>query len=115
MRVFVMLVSILGYPATILAQAAIVGTVTDSFGTPIDGVTIEASGPELIEKIRTAATDGTGRYRIENLRPGIYTVTFRLDGWSPLQRQAIELTGSFTATVDFTWASWYAVPAVSGR
>src|SRR5215472_1496175 len=74
-------------PSAAFAQASIAGTVKDTSGAVVPGVTVEASSPELIEKVRSAVSDGTGRYRIENLRPGIYAVT-------------IELTGSFTATVN---------------
>jgi hypothetical protein len=100
MKAVLFLVVVAGLPHTAFAQSVIAGTVTDSFGAPIAGVTVAASSPELIEKIRTTATDNAGRYRIENLRPGTYVVTFTLDGWSPLRREGIELAGSFTATID---------------
>jgi hypothetical protein len=87
-------------PATVLAQAAITGSVTDPSGAPMEGVTVEASSPALIEKTRRTATDGGGRYRIEDLRPGTYRVRFTLEGWSPYQRDGVELTGSITAPVD---------------
>jgi Carboxypeptidase regulatory-like domain len=64
------------------------------------GVTVEAASPALIEKVRTAVTDGQGLYRIVDLRPGLYTVTFTLPGFSTLRREGIELTTSFTATVN---------------
>ena len=63
-------------------------------------MTVEAASPVLIEKIRTAVTDGTGQYRIEDLRPGAYTVTFTLTGFSTVKRDGVELTGTFTATVN---------------
>src|SRR5262249_32266527 len=87
-------------PSAAFAQAAIAGTVRDAVGAPLSGVTVEASSPDLIEKTRTAVTDGTGRYRIEDLRPGVYTVRFTLKNWSPSQQEGVELSGSFTATVD---------------
>ena len=87
-------------PTAAFAQAAIAGSVRDASGASLPGVSVEASSPALIEKTRTAVTDGTGRYRIEDLRPGIYAVTFTLQGWSPYRREGVELTGSFTATVD---------------
>ena len=67
-------------PATAYAQAAIAGLVSDTSGAVLPGVTVEAASPALIEQVRVAVTDGTGRYRIEALRPGAYTVTFTLPG-----------------------------------
>ena len=61
------------------------------------GVTVEASSPALIEKVRSAVTDGSGQYRIINLLPGTYTVTFTLPGFSTFKREGIELTTNFTA------------------
>ncbi len=90
----------LGFPATALGQAAVAGVVKDVTGAPLPDVTVEARSPALIEKVRTAVTDSAGQYRIDDLRPGLYTVTFRLAGWSPSVRSAIELMASFTATVD---------------
>ena len=87
-------------PAAAFAQASIAGVVRDSSGAVLPGVTVEASSPELIEKIRTAVTDGSGQYRIENLRPGTYTVTFTLTGFSTVKREGLELAGAFTATLN---------------
>src|SRR6476646_9609169 len=82
-------------PAGALAQASITGVVKDSSGAVLPGVTVEASSPALIEKSRSVVTDGTGQYRIVDLRPGTYAVTFALTGVSSVQRAGIELTGSF--------------------
>src|SRR5919106_404581 len=60
----------------------------------------QASSPALIEKVRSVVTEGGGQYRIENLRPGAYVVTFTLPGFSTVRREGIELTGNFTATVN---------------
>ncbi len=81
-------------------QASITGVVRDTSGAVLPGVTVEASSPALIEKVRSVTTDGTGQYRIVDLRPGDYTVTFALAGFSTVKRDGIELTGSFTATVN---------------
>ena len=89
-----------GFPGTALAQAAIAGAVEDVTGARLPGVTVQARSPALIEQVRTAVTDGSGQYRIESLRPGLYTLTFSLAGWSPSTRSAIEVVGSFTAIVD---------------
>jgi hypothetical protein len=87
-------------PAVASAQGSITGVVKDPSGAVLPGVTVEAASPVLIEKIRTVVTDGTGQYRIVDLRPGTYTVTFTLTGFVPVKREGIELTGSFTASVD---------------
>src|SRR3954468_10487192 len=87
-------------PTYVFAQSSINGLVKDSSGALLPGVTVEASSPALIEKVRTAVTDGSGQYHIEDLRPGTYSVTFSLTGFSTVKREGIELSGSFTATVN---------------
>ena len=87
-------------PATALAQASITGVVRDTSGAVLPGVTVEAASPALLEKVRVATTDGSGQYRITELRPGAYTVTFTLAGFNTVKRDGITLTGSFTSTVD---------------
>src|SRR5215210_309387 len=87
-------------PAVADAQAVIAGTVKDPSGAVLPGVVVEAASPALIEKVRTSVTDGSGQYRIEDLRPGVYAVTFTLQGFSTFRRQGIELSGSFTATIN---------------
>src|SRR3989442_2150763 len=99
-RTLVLLVSVGLIPTAALAQAVIAGTVRDSSGGVLPGVTVEAASPALIEKVRSAASDGTGQYRIEDLRPGVYTVTFTLQGFNTFKREGIELTGSFTAPIN---------------
>src|ERR1700736_5424973 len=87
-------------PSLADAQASIGGVVKDTSGAVLPGVSVEAASPALIEKVRTAVTDGAGQYRIEDLRPGPYTVTFALNGFSTVKREGIELTGSSTALVN---------------
>jgi hypothetical protein len=96
----IILASLLAIPATAHAQASIVGTVRDSSGAVLPGVTVEASSPVLIEKTRSVVSSGNGQYSIENLRPGTYTVTFTLPGFATVKRDGIELTGAFIATVN---------------
>jgi hypothetical protein len=86
-------------PATAFAQASITGVVKDTSGAVLPGVTVEASSDALIEKVRSAVTDGSGQYRIVDLRAGTYSVTFTLTGFSSVKREGVELTGSFTATI----------------
>ncbi|MEP7307571.1 MAG: carboxypeptidase-like regulatory domain-containing protein [Acidobacteriota bacterium] len=87
-------------PAAAFAQASITGVVKDGSGAVLPGVTVEASSDALIEKVRSAVTDGSGQYRIVDLRAGTYTVTFSLTGFSSIKREGVELTGSFTATIN---------------
>src|SRR6185503_3655990 len=78
----------------------IAGVVRDSSGAVLPGVTVEASSPALIEKTRSAVTDGQGAYKIIDLRPGTYSVSFSLAGFSTVRREDINLTASFTANVN---------------
>ncbi len=87
-------------PSIAFAQASITGTVRDVSGAVLPGVTVEAASPALIEKVRTVVTDGAGQYRVVDLRPGTYSVTFTLPGFSTSRRDGIELAGSFTASVN---------------
>src|SRR5438477_12592612 len=96
----VFLLASLAIPSVVYAQASITGVVKDASGAVLPGVTVEAASPALIEKVRSVVSDGTGQYRIENLRPGAYTVTFTLPGFSTVKRDGIELSGAFTATVN---------------
>src|SRR5262245_10551907 len=81
-RAAAVLLVLLLLPAAASAQAAITGVVKDTSGAVLPGVTVEAASPVLIEKVRSAVTDGTGQYRIVNLLPGTYSVTFTLPGFS---------------------------------
>jgi hypothetical protein len=82
------------------AQASITGVVKDASGAVLPGVVVEAASPALIEKVRSVVTDGTGQYRIIDLRPGVYTVTYTLPGFNTVNREGVQLTGSFAATID---------------
>ena len=86
-------------PALAQERASIVGVVQDSTGAVMPGVTVEAASPALIEKTRSAVTDGTGQYRIIDLKPGTYTLTFTLQGFATVKREAVELSGTQTATI----------------
>ena len=87
-------------PATVHAQSTLTGVVKDTSGAVMPGVTVEASSPVLIEKTRSIVTDETGGYRIVDLRPGIYTLTFTLEGFSQVKREGLELPSNFTMTVN---------------
>src|SRR5262245_43783076 len=82
------------------AQGAFTGAVHDSSGAVLPGVTVEVSSPAIIEGTKTAITDGQGQYRIIDLRPGSYTVTFALAGFSTMRRENVLLTGGATLTIN---------------
>jgi hypothetical protein len=86
-------------PGMAYAQAGIAGVVRDSSGAVLPGVTVEAASPALIEKVRTVITDGEGLYRIVDLRPGTYSVTFTLPGFNTVKREGVELSGDAVANV----------------
>src|SRR5436305_3501938 len=91
-------------PAAASAQSAttgaIAGVVKDTTGAVLPGVTVEAASPALIEKVRTVVTDDQGNYKIVDLRPGPYTVTFTLAGFSVVKREGLQMSSGFTANVN---------------
>ena len=99
-RVLWVLVFVLAIPAAARAQSSITGVVRDTSGAVLPGVTVEAASDVLIEKVRSVVTDGSGQYRIVDLRPGVYTVTFTLPGFSLFKREGLELAAEFVATVN---------------
>jgi hypothetical protein len=93
------LLVVLLLPAVVYAQAAITGVVRDTSGAVLPGVTVEAASPALIERTRSVVSDDTGQYRIVDLRPGTYTLTFTLPGFNTVKREGIALSGDFVATI----------------
>src|SRR5262245_2807346 len=94
------LACLLAWPTTARAQSAFAGVVKDATGAVLPGVTVEAASDVLIEKVRSVTTDSNGAYRIENLRPGIYSITFSLPGFSNVKKDGIELPSNFTSTIN---------------
>src|SRR5262245_34693266 len=100
-RSFLIAVSIvIALPAAARAQSAIAGSVTDTTGAILPGVTVEASSEALIEKTRAVVTDDQGNYKIVDLRPGTYVLTFTLAGFQSVRREALELPSNFTMTIN---------------
>ena len=98
-RTFLTMAGALLLSTAVYAQSAIVGTVKDSSGASLPGVTVEAASDVLIEKVKSAISDGNGNYRIADLRPGTYTLTFSLTGFNTFRRESLQLPSEFTATV----------------
>ena len=101
-RTVVVILACVAAPVAASAQAlgTITGAVKDASGAVLPGVTVEAASPALIEKVRAVSTDGTGLYRIVNLPPGTYTVTFTLPGFNAVRREAVDVTIGFTTSID---------------
>jgi hypothetical protein len=100
-RGFVVVACVGVFSTTAYAQSSsITGVVRDASGAVLPGVTVEAASPELIEKVRSAISDGTGTYRIIDLRPGTYTVTFTLPGFATVKREGLLLPADFVSTVN---------------
>ncbi len=87
-------------PSVASAQSGIAGVVRDATGGVLPGVTVEVRSPAIIEGVRSAVTDASGQYRVVDLRPGTYTVTFTLTGFNGVRREGIVLEGNFTASVN---------------
>src|SRR5678816_523903 len=98
--VAVALAGILLLPKSVHAQAAIAGVIRDASAAVLPGVTVEASSPVLIEKSRTVVSDGTGQYRITDLPPGTYSVSFSLTGFSTVKREDVVVSGSGVITIN---------------
>ena len=94
------LASLILVPTLALAQSVFTGTVKDTSGAVMPGVTVEAASPVLIEKVKSAITDENGQYRIVDLRPGTYSLTFTLPGFNTIAREGVELQSNFTATIN---------------
>src|SRR6476659_3542175 len=94
------LLVVLLLPATVLAQATLTGTMHDASGAVLPGVTVEITSPALIEKTRSAVTDGSGQFQIIQLVPGTYSVTFTLQGFNTFKRDAVDVSGSGVVTVN---------------
>src|SRR5882672_9710808 len=101
-RVIVSCIVLLPLAASAQQQATgtIAGIVKDTSGAVMSGVTVEATSPALIENVRIVVTDAQGQYKIVNLIAGTYSVTFTLPGFSTFKRNGLELSTSFTATVN---------------
>src|SRR5580765_7704762 len=99
-RCFLLFGLVAAAPRVAAAQVILAGEVKDATGAVLPGVTVDAASPALVEKVRTAITDGSGRYRIESLPPGRYTVTFSLTGFAPVKREDLMVSGSEVITVD---------------
>ena len=76
----------------------ITGQVVDDRGRALPDVTIEASGPRAAGR-RAGLTNACGHYVLQDLRPGVYTLTFARSGFSTVERQTDALT-TYVATIN---------------
>jgi hypothetical protein len=98
----VLLVCLLFVPSLAHAQATLAGVVRDASDAVLPGVSVEVSSPVLIEKTRTALTDGTGQYRLTQLPPGTYTMTVSLPGFTTVKREGVEVGGSGVIAINMS-------------
>src|SRR5262249_59865908 len=103
-RIFMMLLALVAFtivhPMEGRGQSNFTGVVKDTTGAVLPGVTLEASSPALIEGTRTVLTDERGTYKILDLRPGRYTLTFSYPGFTTVKLEGIDLSSNFTATIN---------------
>src|SRR4030095_17158977 len=92
-------IAILGAVPSLATAQSLAGSVRDTSGAVLPGVTIEASSPALITKVRTGVTDETGQYRIPDLPPGTYKVSFTLPSFSTVVREGVQLKGAGVMTI----------------
>src|SRR6266513_1341661 len=99
-KVVLLAFALLALPSIARAQSTLTGVVKDASGAVMPGVSVEAASPVLIEKSRSVVTDDSGGFKIVDLRPGIYSLTFSLEGFSSVKREGLELPSNFTMTVN---------------
>src|SRR3954469_17756151 len=87
-------------PSIVFAQTTIAGVIRDASAAVLPGVSVEAASPALIEKARTVISDGTGQYRITDLPPGSYVLTFTLTGFTTVRREGLVVSGSGVITAN---------------
>src|SRR5687767_10648648 len=102
LRVLLPVLALVVMPLAAGAQTlgTIAGSAKDASGAVLPGVSVEVSSPALIEKVRTSVTDSQGLYRIVNLPPGVYSITFTLQGFNTVRREDVNVTPSFTSNID---------------
>src|SRR5712691_4278620 len=81
------------------AGGRIEGRVTDPKGAVVVGAAITVTDP-VSNKTFAAVTDDQGRYKIEGLKAGTYTVTISAKGFSKALREDVKVGEGGTATFD---------------
>src|SRR5438270_2242881 len=99
-KIVAALAGIVLLPSAVFAQATIAGVIRDASAAVLPGVSVEAASPVLIEKTRTVVSDGTGQYRITDVPPGTYVLTFSLTGFTTMKREGLAVSGSGVVTVN---------------
>lgn len=107
LRRWVLLPSLLGVlvcsPSVAVAQSvtgSIFGTVTDSSGSRLPGVSVTITSAQLITGRESRATNDQGVYRFPALPPGVYQVLFEVSSFQPVRREGIALLAGQSLAVD---------------
>lgn len=93
------IVVLLAFSAFAQTTGNLLGTVTDSTGSPLPGVTVEVLSPALMGT-RADVTDAHGNYHIALLPPGTYSVAFDLVGFAPEKRDGVRIFLAKDTTID---------------
>lgn len=80
-------------------RGQIIGSVKDSTGLALPGVTVTAQSPALVVPQTTTST-GDGSYRFPALPPGEYTVTFTLSQFQTVRQEGVRLSLSTILRID---------------
>jgi hypothetical protein len=80
----------------------IAGSVRDTSGGVMPGVTVQVTSASLVEKSRSSVTDSTGRFQITALPPGVYSLTMSLTGFVSVRRENVLVSGGATTSASAT-------------
>jgi hypothetical protein len=84
-----------------LATSSVSGMVSSADGTGLAGVTVTLKNQES-GQVRVAATSDNGAYSVAGVKPGVYTITFDLEGFKSVGREAVELRVGQEARLNVT-------------
>ncbi|MBI1873212.1 MAG: carboxypeptidase regulatory-like domain-containing protein [Acidobacteria bacterium] len=99
-----LVIALVAFPAAAQQTGTISGSVKDSQGAVLPGVTVTLSGASLIGGDRAVTTGSTGTYQFTSVPPGQYDVTYELVGFAKLKREGIRVQVAVTTRLDVEMA-----------
>jgi len=102
--VLVLLLGGLALPAAAQSttSGSLLGTISDSAGGVLPGVTVTVSADVLVAGESVAVTDERGNYRFPSLPPGLYTVQVQLSGFKTVRQENVKISVGQPFRVDLT-------------